>query len=210
MTEVLRTAVVGAVTLRPPAAAFDRATSDVLQAEIAAAAAAARADGHAQGREAATREIDRAVAGIVAAVDRAAAEVAGQRAQAVAADLAVVAHVVDAVLAACPPDATDAVATRIREAVARLDDDVLDVRVSPHDAQLLGSQPFDPRVRLLADPSVAPGEAHVAGTWGRAELTRAALTRAALEAIAPGAAPAATLGVAPGVVPGAAPPGGGP
>ncbi|MEX2503416.1 MAG: hypothetical protein WD378_01120, partial [Egicoccus sp.] len=69
---------------------------------------------------------------------------------------------------------------RVREAATVLDDDPLEVRLHPEDHAALHDAPRDPRLVLVADRTVAAGDAALRGAWGGAELTRGAMLEAAV------------------------------
>lgn len=186
MPEILRTVVVEGTTLVAPAPVFDPATAAAVAAERDAAAADGYARGLADGRAAATDALGGLLATVTTALDRLHAEVATQRAAALAVDLDLVARVVDAVLATAPPPALDVLRERLAAAVAVLDDDRITVRVHPGDLAALDATLADRRIELVADPALAAGEAAAAGTWGRADLTRDGLRAAALEVLTVG------------------------
>lgn len=184
MPEVLRTEVVGARSLGAPASSFDPATAAAVDAAVDAAERRAFAAGEAAGRQAAHAELAATVGAVSDALDAVRSELVDQRGTATSRDLACVEAVVTAVLGEAPPTAARVLVARVREAVDRLDDPQLPVRLHPADADTLGSLLDDPRIELVADPQVARGDARIEGTWGRAELTRAAVTRAVLATLA--------------------------
>ncbi len=180
MPEVMRSAVVGGSTLVAPAPVWDPITAAAMASERDAAHAEGFASGLAQGRAEAAAAIDRVSAALSAALDGLHAEVAAQRELATVTDLTLVRAVVDAVLGDAPPASALAVLDHVREAAAMLDDAALEVRLSPADHDVVAGAELDPRLTLVADPTVAAGEATVAGTWGRADLRRDALREAAI------------------------------
>lgn len=184
MPEVLHTEVVGARPLRAPAPSFDAVTRAALEAATAEAEARGRAAGEAAGRAAARAELADAADAVVGAVTALHAEVVAQREAALARDLDRVTAVVTAVLGQAPPATAALLAARLRDAVALLDDAALPVRLHPDDAAALADVLDDPRVTLRPDPTIARGDALIEGGWGRAELTRAAITRAVLDTLA--------------------------
>lgn len=187
MPEVLRGAVVDGATLVAPAPVWDPVTAAALAAERDEAERQGYARGVADGRAEAGAEISRLGQALDAAIADLHAEVSAQRAAAIATDLELVTAVVDAVLGTAPPTPAFELLARVREAATLLDDAALEVRVNPADHALLADAPLDPRLALVADPSVAAGEASVSGTWGQADLRRAALRDAALAQLAAGA-----------------------
>lgn len=194
MAEVLRGAVVGGSTLVAPAPVWDPVTASAMTAEREAAEREGYARGVADGRAEVAAEIARVGGALTAALDHLHAELAAQRDTATAVDLELVIGVVDAVLGAAPPAAAMTVLDRVREAAALLDDPNLEVRLNPADLAVIAGAALDPRLELVGDDTVGPGEAEVTGTWGRADLRRAALRDAALAQLAgPLAGPEAAL-----------------
>lgn len=181
MTDVISLPVADTVrTLAPPAAVLDPAMADLLATAVAEAEARGRREGEVAGRTATLSALDSTVAAITAALQTVHAEVVAQREAACEASVELATAVAREVVAAVPPDAATVVLDRVRAAAASLDDDPLEVRLHPDDHALLADAPVDARLRLVADPALAPGDARVAGRWGRAELTRSALLEAAL------------------------------
>ncbi|MFA9430931.1 hypothetical protein [Egicoccus sp. AB-alg2] len=175
MAELLRLTVSDDVrTLAPPAPVLDPATAAVLDRAVADARAQAYAEGEAAGRRAAAAAATQ-VAGRLEALLQ---ETLAQRDAARTADLALAAELASEVLAATPPTPALDLLDRAREAAALLDDDPLEVRLHPDDHAALAGAPLDARLRLSADPAVARGDARLVGTWGGAEVTRAALLQA--------------------------------
>lgn len=192
MAEVLRGAVVGGSTLVAPAPVWDPVTASAMTAEREAAERQGYARGVADGRAEVAAELARVGGALTAALDHLHAEVAAQREVATAVDLDLVLGVVDAVLGAAPPTAALTLLERVREAAAVLDDPTLQVRLHPSDLAVVSGAAVDPRLELVGDDTVTPGEAEVTGTWGRADLRRAALRDAALaQLVASSEAPAA-------------------
>jgi flagellar biosynthesis/type III secretory pathway protein FliH len=180
LPEVLRGAVVGGSTLVAPAPVWDAATTAAIDAERVQAEERGYTRGLAEGRAAAAAEIGRAAAAVSSAIASLRAEVVEQREAAIAVDLELVRATVDAVLGVAPPASAEIVLDRIRDAATMLDDPTLEVRLHPADLAGLEGGAFDPRLTLVADPAIGPGEAAISGTWGRADLRRAALRDAAL------------------------------
>ncbi len=79
--------------------------------------------------------------------------------------------IAEVVLGREPHDGGHALLRRCQEALAALDDTPLVVHANPADATVLrGVLDAD----VVDDPALSLGEARVRGTWGRADLTRAA------------------------------------
>ena len=181
MPEVLRIPVAEAVhTLAPPRAVLDAPTAALVDQAVAAARAEAYREGEAAGRAAATASIEQAVARVVEVVAALHAEVVGQRDTAATVDLQLAAALATEVLDATPPAAALEVLDRVRQAAAILDDDPLEIRLHPETHAVLDGSCEGGRLRLVADPTLAPGDARVVGAWGGAELTRVALLEAAV------------------------------
>ena len=191
MAELLHLTVDESVhTLAAPRAVLDPATTAVVERASDAAHARGYAEGIAAGRTAAAA----AAAQIVARLDEVLAELLAQRDAAREADLALAARLATDVLGATPPVDALALLDRIREAATVLDDDPLEVRLNPADLAAIGDAPRDRRLQLLDDPAVAAGEAVLAGAWGGAEMTRAAMLEAAMALHAAGHAGPADVG----------------
>ncbi|WP_052668820.1 hypothetical protein [Nitriliruptor alkaliphilus] len=180
MPEVLRGTVVGGSTLVAPAPVWDAVTAAAVAAERDDAERRGYQRGVADGRAEASADVARVAAALAGLLDRVYAEVAAQRDAAVAIDLDLVRATVDAVLGSAPPAAATAVLDRVRDAAAMLDDPTLEVRLHPSDHAAVAGAALDPRLDLVADATVEPGDATVTGTWGQADLRRAALRDAAL------------------------------
>ena len=181
MPEVLRAEIGGeARLLGAPEPTLDPATAAVVERETASAYARGLAEGQRAGREAAVEQTTRAVGAITASIAALHEEVASQRGTATAAALDLARELAGEVLGRTAPDEALVVLERVREAADALDDVPLEVRLHPDDHAALQGAPVEPRLRLVADTSVAPGEARLVGAWGGAELTRARL----LEAVA--------------------------
>lgn len=167
--------VAPARSLGAPPPALDAGSRALIEAAAAEAYERGVADGRAAGLAEARAEVQRAVGGLVAAVQQAAAEAQALRAAAADGDVRLARAIAEAVIGRTPHDGGAALLDRVREALTLLDDRPLVVRANPGDVDLLadglrglGGLTVEP------DATLAPGEAHVAGQWGRAELTRAA------------------------------------
>ncbi len=182
MPEVLRIEVDPAATrtLLRPDAVLDPATRETLDTAVAEARTRAFHAGEVSGRAAAASDAERAADRVVAAVRALHDEVSTQRAAAVRASLDLATAVAAAVLDRTPPDDALAIVERVAAALDGLDEDPLEVRVHPSMESALRSVD-DPRVRVVADPSLDAGDARVVGSTCGAELTRQALLDAALE-----------------------------
>ncbi len=169
--------------LRTPAAVLDPATSAVVDQVVAAARAEAYAQGEAAGRAAAVAELGVVNEGIEASLQALHSALHEQRAETTAASLQLAEAVATAVLDRTPPAEATEIAARVREAISHLDPDELRVAVHPEDHALLAVDGLPQGAEWIADPSLARGEARIAGPYGGAELTRAALLQAALSVL---------------------------
>ncbi|GGI06693.1 hypothetical protein [Egicoccus halophilus] len=176
MAELLRVEVrEDAHRLVAPVPVLDPATAAVVEQAVSLASARAYAEGEAAGRRASS-----ASAGEIGArLDTLFGELLAQRAATREADLTLATALATDVLGATPPASALALLERARQAASVLDDDPLEVLLHPQDHAALVDTPRDARLRLAADPSVAPGDVVLRGAWGGAELTRAALLEAA-------------------------------
>lgn len=161
------------------------------RAAVEQATAEAHARGVREGRAAAAGEAtaaaDRAVAGVRAALDQVLATLAEVRREALVADVTVAAEIARVVLGDVSGPSADELLRRVLDARSRLDDDTLVVEVAPADAEVLaGGLPTAVTVR--PDPSLRPGEARLAGRWGRADLTREGTVAAVVAAFEDGGA----------------------
>jgi flagellar biosynthesis/type III secretory pathway protein FliH len=183
LPEVLRLEVpTGSVhALAAPSAVLDPLTRRLVDAEVARARDEARHEGEAAGRAAAADAAAGAVAAVRSAVDEVHAQLAADRRAATAASLELALRLASAVLDATPPDPATVVLDRVREAVDLLDGDRLEVRVRPEHHAVLAAGLDDPRLEVVADPTLPPGGARLRGADGGAELTRSALLAAAAE-----------------------------
>jgi flagellar biosynthesis/type III secretory pathway protein FliH len=166
--------------LSAPTPVLDPATAAIVEATATEAEARGFREGERAGRAAAEAAAQRGAGAISGAVQALHDEIRGQRAAACEATLEVAEHLARAVVGRTPPDEALDVLARVREAIAALDDERFEVRVHPEDEAALAGHLDDARLRLVADPSMSPGDARVAGEWGGAELTREALLAAAL------------------------------
>jgi flagellar biosynthesis/type III secretory pathway protein FliH len=172
-----------------PRAELDPATYAEVERRVAAARAEAYAEGERAGQAAARTQLATLVAGVERAVGAVRDELVAQRTEATRASLTLAGTVAVAVLDATPPAEALELLARVEEAAEALDDDPILVRLNPADHEVLaGVSLSDPRLQLLADPSVGAGDARLAGRFGGAELTRERLLAAALEVLGEGAA----------------------
>lgn len=73
-------------------------------------------------------------------------------------------------------DGGKALTDRLEDALCILDDDDLEISMNPTDL-VIGAELETQGVRLVADPTLLPGEARITGTWAEADLTRATAQR---------------------------------
>jgi flagellar biosynthesis/type III secretory pathway protein FliH len=183
LPEVLRAPDEGRVrVLSAPAPVLDPATAQTLEREVAAAREQGRREGEQAGRAAGEQAARDAAAAVASALDALHAEVVAQRQAATTASLQLAVELAADVLERTPPDDARTLLARVEEAADALDDPSLDVRLHPDDLAALDGAGIDARLQLVADPGQAPGEARIVGTWGGAELTRARLLEAAVQA----------------------------
>lgn len=183
MPEVLRVQIDDTAPrpLASPAAVLDPATTAEVERRIEQARASAYAEGERAGREAAHAQVARAVDAVERAAGQVSRELAAQREQVTRASLALAQQLATAVLDATPPVEASDLLRRVEQAAAGLDDERLTVALHPDDhAALSDVMPADARLELVADRSVAAGEARLAGPFGGAELTRTRLLAAAV------------------------------
>lgn len=161
--------------LARPAPATDAFTVALLDEATADAYARGRADGAEDARAAAAAAVARVTAAVQAASAAAIAEV--RACDAVRADeiVALAFAVADAVIGREPHDGGRTLLARVRDALNALDDPTLRVTVSSTDLDLLVAGLADlTAAEIAVDPSLAPGEARVIGTWAQADCTQQA------------------------------------
>jgi flagellar biosynthesis/type III secretory pathway protein FliH len=177
---------VEARTLGAPDPALDTAARAAMEHAVAEAYARGRRDGAAEAGAA----VDQAAGRVVAALQRADADL---RAVAAAADVALARAIAGAVVDREPSDDGAALLARVGAALAALDDEAVVVHLSPAEAPVLRdavarqAAAVGAPVEVVADAAVPPGEALLAGRWARADLTRAGAW-AALDAVLGGEA----------------------
>lgn len=175
--------------LRAPSAVLDPMTAAIVDQAVAEAEERAHREGEIAGRRAALEETQRAVHAVQVSLDAVRAELEAQRQLATDNNLEVIRAVAQAVLDRTPPDDALCVLDRVRRAVEALDADRLEVRLNPADQQVLAEHVHDERLDLVADASVAVGDAVIGTAVAGAMLTRQALLDAALRALAEEGAP---------------------
>lgn len=181
MRRVLATPAVAAA---PRAVADPRPVLDPLLARLldearaeghARGLAEGHAAGHADGSAAALARlaelgqvVTAAVEGLARAVDAARADQADGVAELA---LAVAAHVLDRE----PSDQATTLVARVRGWLTAIDDGPVEIAVAVDDVDVLAAAVAGhEHVRVCADPTLAPGEARLAGPWASARLLHAA------------------------------------
>lgn len=146
--------------------------------------------GHADGEEAATTRAvaaaERASATVRPLLDQLVAGLGRLRDERVRADVELALSIAELVLGTVPVVTVDELTARVQAAVDGLADPDLEVRVHPDHAEVLRARVADHggrQIRVVADPETGAAEAHVAGRWGRAEVTREAALVAVREAL---------------------------
>lgn len=147
--------------------------------DVAAALERARQDGYeagfADGRAAAISEAQQAARHAAAGIEQ--AVTAARDAVATLADrdadelVGLALAIAEAVIGRTPHDGGAAVADRVRDELARLDDDAVVVLTSDDDAALVREVVTTGGAQVRVDPSLHPGEARIAGRWAEVELT---------------------------------------
>jgi flagellar biosynthesis/type III secretory pathway protein FliH len=154
----------------------DPVLDPAVQARLARLVAEAREVGRREGAAQAAAAADQAAGRVVDAVLRAAADL---RAVAAVADAELALRIAGAVLDREPGEDATALLRRVESALAELDDERVTVHLHPDDAAVLERSVERAATRLgvpvdvVADGSLAPGDALLAGCWARADLTRA-------------------------------------
>jgi len=186
LNRVIRSAAVAAA---PPAFGngngglrfVDDATAQLIEEARAEAFAAGRGEGVAAGRA----EMEGAIARVEAALHAAVQDLNDYRARAVAETLDAALEVAEFVVGMLPPDEGAALARRIEDAVAGLDDEDMVVAIHPQDWDSVRESVRLPNgMTMERDPSLRPGEARISGRWATAELTREAALQVAREVLA--------------------------
>jgi flagellar biosynthesis/type III secretory pathway protein FliH len=185
LNRVIRNA---AVTAAPPAFGngngglrfVDDATALLIEEARAEAFAAGRREGVAAGRA----EMEGAITRVDAALRAAVQNLNNYRANAVAETLDAALEVAAFVVGELPPDEGAALAGRIEDAVAGLDDEDMIVAIHPQDWDSVSEAVRLPNgITMQRDPSLRPGEARINGRWATAELTREAALQVAREVL---------------------------
>lgn len=165
----------------------DPALDLALQAAVEQAAAEAYERGRRDGAAAASAAAEEAGRRLVAAVRRAASDLAEVAARA---DVGLAFEIARLVLGGEPPASTAALLERVTASLAALDEEEITVHVNPRDrAGIAGGLAAATRgsgvaVEVVADSDIPAGEAQLAGRWARADLTRAGALEAVRELLA--------------------------
>lgn len=158
----------------------DDSTAELIDRVRAEAFEAGRREGFAAGRA----DVQGSVARVDGALRDAVGNLAELRAAAIDETLTVALEIAEFVVGKLPPDEGRALATRIADAVANLDDENIIVAIHPQDWDTVAELVRLPNgVTIRRDPALRPGEARIAGRWATAELTREAALQVAREAL---------------------------
>jgi flagellar biosynthesis/type III secretory pathway protein FliH len=159
---------------------IDASTADLVDRARAEAFDAGRREGFAAGKA----EVQGAVGRLESAVRDAVRRLGDLRAADIEQTLSVALEIASFVVGRLPPDEGGTLARRISDAVSKLDDENVVVAVHPQDWDAVRDGVRLPNgVTMERDPSLAPGEARVAGRWATAELTREAALQVAREVL---------------------------
>lgn len=180
MSRVLRDAVTDA----PPRLVGDASARDSeIRATIEAAAQEAylrgRDEGFNAGYEAAAASLEHLTQSLGRSAVAGIAELQRWRAEDATDVVTLALAIAERVIGSEPRAGGVAVAERVREALAAIDDNPLTVMVHPDDADAVRGALRDVQMEVLADPSLEPGDAKVRGPWSEIELT----TRTAWDAV---------------------------
>lgn len=158
----------------------DPATAELIETVRAEAFEAGRREGFAAGRA----DMESAVSRVDGALRDAVRRLGELRAGDIEQTIAVALEVAEFVVGQLPPDEGRVLATRIREAVAKLDDEAVVIAIHPQDWDAVGELVMLPNgVTMQRDPSLRPGEARIRGRWATADLTREAALQVAREVL---------------------------
>ncbi|MFP4636424.1 MAG: FliH/SctL family protein [Nitriliruptoraceae bacterium] len=165
--------------------AVDPATAGVIEQAVADARERAYREGVDEGRAEVRQQLNALGTAVRGAVGELRAEFAAEREHVAAASLELARAAATAVLDRTPPDEALVVLERVRAALDLLDDGPLTVRLHPDDQAVVADAAGDlDQVEFVADARLDRGEAAVSGPYSAAQLTRAAMLEAALEALA--------------------------
>lgn len=167
---------------------FDAVTEQVIERTAADAYERGRADAVREAAAAADRAARQLALAVAGALEQVAGHLVEHREARSRADIDLALVIAEAVLRRAPlPDEVE-LAAMVRAAVDHLDETRVAVHVHPSSrtalVEALGTVGGTVEIDVVADPSVAAGQATVGGRWGRAEVSRehaVAAVRAALE-----------------------------
>lgn len=182
MNRVIRNAAVSTTpAFEGPGRRFvDSATAELVEMVRAEAFEAGRREGYAAGRS----EMESAIARVDGALRDAVGQLGELRARDIDQTIAVALEVAEFVVGQLPPDEGGALASRVREAIGKLDDEAVVIAVHPQDWDAVGAHVVLPSgVTMQRDPSLRPGEARIRGRWATADLTREAALQVAREVL---------------------------
>jgi flagellar biosynthesis/type III secretory pathway protein FliH len=158
----------------------DDSTAELIDRVRNEAFESGRREGFAAGRA----DVQGSVARVDGALRDAVGSLAQLRAAAIDQTLNVALEIAEFVVGELPTDEGRALATRIADAIANLDDENIVIAIHPQDWDAVAELVRLPNgVSIQRDPSLRPGEARISGRWATAELTREAALQVAREAL---------------------------
>ncbi|MCP3977327.1 MAG: hypothetical protein GY720_22790 [bacterium] len=183
MNRVIRDAQVGATP-----AFFGNSDTRFVDGEVAeiirSAEAAAYQRGRHDGAATARSEMATTAQRIESALRTAAVEAHNMRAAVVTEALEAALTVAEYVMGVRPVADPTALANRIQEAIAGLDDEAIVVSVHPGDWDAVSAIVQLPlHISIDRDPTLQPGEARLRGTWSSIDMTRQAAMAIAREVL---------------------------
>lgn len=141
-------------------------------------------DGMAAGAKATDEAIDRLGATIESAVQGALAELRALQSDRISRLIGEALAIAEFVVGHSASVTTETLVMRIESVLSALDDEPLEIHVAPTEVdsvtEALGT---GDTVRVVADSTLAPGEARVSGPWANADLTKEAAFAAVREAL---------------------------
>lgn len=161
------------------ATAYDSEIRTMIESAAQEAYLRGRDEGFDAGYESAAANLERLTQSVKASVTSGIAELQSWRAQDATDVVALAVAIAERVIGAEPRAGGVAVAERVREALAAIDDKPLTVLAHPDDADAVRGALADLSIDVVADASVQPGDARVRGPWSQIELT----TQAAWDAV---------------------------
>lgn len=176
MSRVVRAAVVGTGPRRLAAVPPDQ-VDPVVRDLIAVARAEAHAqgleEGHARGEASAAARVAQLTDAVTAALDEVRRAAQRVREESVSDAVELAFAIAAAIVTHEPHDGGAAVAARIQETLAQLEDPSPVVHVSAEDVAVVTAALADHRSVVTSDPALGFGEARIRGGWADADLTRA-------------------------------------